>query len=497
MKASSTLIAAALVLFVFSSYHESAFSQGRERNNRGRQGNDLLFPYKIPSSLKKSTWEISIDTKNKEEYLKTLNGFNANVLTSSLTYDDAPFLEMVKELKLNYLRFPGGTVANHYNWKKDTLDAPQMKAPDWLRKGVKELLKLKKKYGYKHYLNLVEKCNLNPIIVVNIQNQRADGAVKWITELKKDGLKVKYVELGNEIYFGKQNIKSTSNVSGYVKICKSFAKALKKAHPELVIGVTAGPFFTSKWNPWNISLGKESFFDAVIYHDYEHHPTPKKDPQKALVEFCLASEIRVESIVKTNAKIFKKKPIWMTEWNFHTDTTKKVGNTIISPLYAASYFLSLVDNMDVIKISCYDKLEGNMIRIPSLKRKIKMSIYPGWVLVGEAAADANETAPLKIKPEKPNSWKFSPLVGRAFFNGDEIKILAVNRTPLKKDLVIKVDKKTWTRNCNIAYFSSENLSQKLNINSKTNGIIKKEGRAPVSIQPYSVNVITIKDESKK
>jgi hypothetical protein len=103
----------------------------------------------------------------------------------------------------------------------------------------------------------------------------------------------------------------------------------------------------------------------------------------------------------------------------------------------------------------------------------------------------------KVKPLKPSDWNFYPFSARAFTTKEEIRVLAVNRTPLKKEVSLTVDSKRWTGEGKLFSFSAPDLTTRLKIRSEGSNIreLSVQG-GKVSIPPFSINVITL-DRKKK
>jgi alpha-L-arabinofuranosidase len=179
----------------------------------------------------------------------------------------SPAWETFKKMGLTCLRFPGGADCHPYRWESVAETVRVYKAAGfwqpWLEKTTPA-----GHYGYKTFLDLCKKYNIEPILQVstmtewdsktgalgwtmNTKNvQEIDPVVRyaadWVRDVKKNGYKVKYWEIGNE-----EGCYPGMTGKRYGQWVKRFVRAMKAADPEIKIIVTGHR------HDWNTELLKQ------------------------------------------------------------------------------------------------------------------------------------------------------------------------------------------------------------------------------------------------
>jgi len=178
--------------------------------------------------------------------------------------DDDRFWIMKKEnrtlasLHLSPLRFPGGEVADNYDWMTGRVERPS----EWPREasspsGTAE------RTDYREFIQAATESGARDLFfVVNVdgafhapgdvaKNLRlyADKAAQWVKAVKDQGRRVRYWEIGNEPYLG---VGYPLSVEEYAAALNAFAAAMRAVDPDILIGA-AGP-------PW---ADAESFADVI------------------------------------------------------------------------------------------------------------------------------------------------------------------------------------------------------------------------------------------
>jgi len=157
------------------------------------------------------------------------------------------FIGRLREGGVTALRFPGGEVADNYDWETNRLVDPS-KFPYEKAQSADAASRL----NYLEFLTVAKKAGIeNLFFVVNLESAfaasgdlqtnleaYADKAARWVAAVKKAGYRVPYWEIGNESYFG--------NLFGltaheYATAVKLFARKMKAADPKIKIGAL-GPF---------------------------------------------------------------------------------------------------------------------------------------------------------------------------------------------------------------------------------------------------------------
>ena len=152
------------------------------------------------------------------------------------------YLDNLKKLKIQTMRFPGGEVADNYDWRTNTLNDPKRwptsKSPD----------DAKKRMDFDEFMQLQKALSSEPLIVVNLENgfvtgdleEAADVAAAWVRYANVEKhYNVKYWEIGNESYLIQTRYPLTAKE--YAKAFNLFAKKMKAVDPTIKLGAN-GPF---------------------------------------------------------------------------------------------------------------------------------------------------------------------------------------------------------------------------------------------------------------
>ncbi len=264
---------------------------------------------------KTSVADVSVDLSVVQPISPLLFGHNVEYIgpgqglcdsqTGQLRPDIAPFL---RGLKPEILRFPGGTLSNFYHWADGI--GPQARrgqgCPDWDPKhapcigmtlGTDEFFQFARAIGCPAVVFTVnvptEKeikdkpwmgtapeaaawvayCNAMPenntVLGTDAHGKDWGKAGDWAKKRVQNGhaepYRVKYWELGNEIFT------AFKNPADYAKTCREFSKAMKAVDPSIRIGVVGKDTeFHLEDSPWNQAVLKETkgYADFLIAHFY-------------------------------------------------------------------------------------------------------------------------------------------------------------------------------------------------------------------------------------
>ncbi len=318
-------------------------------------------------------------------------------------HDNATLLNNWKEAKVSMLRYPGGTWGDHYVW-----DHPEKSY--FAAKGNNENTIITPE----QFVAMCRKCGAEPIFQANalvkgevssnwinptkIEDIRAGAqwTAAWVRQANKvNGWKVKYWEIGNELWI-------MYRPEEYATIVREYSRAMKAVDPSIKIiacGLSShvGPFklewFNFRDDPnWKIrtanSNDAESWnralftiakgdFDYVAPHPYISHLAEKgaPDPEPRDIYLQTTAKIWDQDGLKNQYDLLKQYhspvKIAVTEWctNFSYSVSAKGG----------------------LKLPMYFYSQGN---------GVNAAHYMGQIVAGEA----NEIAVLHSVDETQNLW---------------------------------------------------------------------------------------------
>ncbi|TAN66281.1 MAG: hypothetical protein EPN17_14520 [Methylobacter sp.] len=153
----------------------------------------------------------------------------------------------LSQANVTALRYPGGEVADNYNWETNSLENPN----EFPKEAPNASLKAQR-LDYLEFLGHAAKMGVtNIFFVVNVEGAflapgntdnnillYAQKAARWVADVKRHGYHVSYWEIGNEPYLSSTTYSLTP--LEYAKALKIYYREMKRADPSIQIGVT-GP----------------------------------------------------------------------------------------------------------------------------------------------------------------------------------------------------------------------------------------------------------------
>jgi hypothetical protein len=291
-----------------------------------------------------------------------LLGFNARPCDEYMTnpWSNPDFVGALARTHPGFLRYPGGTIANNWNWKTG---GPDGKPTSYLTSNLKTGADI---------------AGFVPIFCVNVETHDLQHALNGLAMAEAQGLPIKFVEMGNELYLsGGQAAFPTGREYG--ELCQTWIAAIKIRFPGAKCAFAGTPNTANArrldWDKQVISACTN--FDAITFHQYwssQVKPVSagrgfwgtkaQQDAQWAALkapgglETMLSqpndrwNAMREENDAPTNADI------WYTEFNL-TDTVGPTRQTWAHGLFLANAFQTLFQDGRVSMISPHMWYDGN------------------------------------------------------------------------------------------------------------------------------------------
>jgi len=191
--------------------------------------------------------EVKVKGKIKERVSPLFFGVNTLYWLQNDETRKNPILnEYLKKLNIDIMRYPGGEVADNFNWKKNTLD--DSKEFPYSRKKTDPITRM----DFDEFVSWKSSLGSEAIIVVNLEQgfiegdieKAADEAAEWVRYANiTKGYGIKYWEIGNESYH--LGTRYSLSARQYAKAYKIFYEKMKKVDPTIKIGAI-GPFSPKK-----------------------------------------------------------------------------------------------------------------------------------------------------------------------------------------------------------------------------------------------------------
>jgi hypothetical protein len=265
-----------------------------------------------------------------------LYGVNYDYLGAA-TFKDAKVEPLLARLDPGTLRYPGGTEADFFDW-----------GTGMPTKGAKDykftLAKLEKAYKATGAAPIFD---LNVLATGNRLN--TTNMVNALKTARADGLPVKYVEIGNELYGGGQFAKTFTSGRVYGETVKVYVPVLHRDFPGVKVAADAVLNPTNQHQQtWNRQLlatatGADAP-DALILHDY---PGLIYDPfTQADVPPLFANAYTAIKELTARVASLDGKPVWLTEFDYRGPYAERkkpnpVRTSYARELYVAEFALML------------------------------------------------------------------------------------------------------------------------------------------------------------
>jgi hypothetical protein len=421
---------------------------------------------------------------------------NPDFLGANTTFFPRPYdftapdvVKLTQDLNLQNVRFPGGAQANWFDWKTGTFFTQdilnQRVSPDRAMKNpaVDErdlMAKYHPAFTVAGMAGFCQQCGADPVWTANLYSGTPQEAADWVAYNKQHGYPNKFWELGNEFYLSVDRSKFPT-VQDYIKTARETTAEMKAADPTVQIGIIAtenrppakaihgeGEWIEGGDNAaWNDAIAKESFYDAIIVHEYfliRDEIVGKSEDEVHRYLMARTSVILPELVDYYHKKFGDKVQIWVTEWNLNPYLKAMVRDnpkmfpkdlrvdhywmvrTVDHALYVADWYLQALRFPETIKVTDLHVLAGQghwgLFQLPAPekdntdKKFLINSPYYAVSWVGDAMHHADsyvsgqvEGAPMLQGGIAFKNDQFPGVVAGAFFkNGKITSVIMINKT---------------------------------------------------------------------
>jgi alpha-N-arabinofuranosidase len=305
-------------------------------------------------------------------------------------------MKIVDKLRVGALRYPGGSLANNFNWKMAV--GPLESRPNF-------------QFGIDEYIALCRRLRAEPVMTVSDYFGTAGEAAELVEYLNAPAaaghpwaLKraawghpspygVKWFELGNETDEGNHQMqpfrKFTS--SQYVQWAREYVTKMKAVDPTIKIGVSSDA--TNTLNPdsdWNRLIFQKtpSFVDFIIVHTYT--PSVPEDATEAQLNGAAAASmastdnlrIRLQKYHQAIRRLSGRDlPFAITEYNVEADQERIIPYrfSFAAGLEAADFIrMCLQPETGVVMANYWQLLNGYWGMIQGVSVRAPYSFFRLW-----------------------------------------------------------------------------------------------------------------------
>ena len=257
-----------------------------------------FYPFATPAD---TSVKVHIQTGRAVAFNHQLIGVNTN--GHGLSFHDPRMDTVLAQSSIPQVRFPGGSVANLYDWETDTFYPGQREQPN--------------PFYFSEYAQAMVKHGISSMLVFNVITDSVEKSVARLINRTASGLTIDFVEAGNENYNGKNaggGRLNGSNPHIYVKFCGQLSKALKSSNPKTKVAAVMSPWAGFKTGGWNdvVASSSPAVFDAVVMHPYTgvgHAGVVSRAGARKVLQ----ASVQVQSYIREYLQHFTQ-PLLLTEW---------------------------------------------------------------------------------------------------------------------------------------------------------------------------------------
>lgn len=302
------------------------------------------YPFELPKEIRAT---LNVHSEQKTQVNHMLLGLNCNWpenLYGKTGYNNPVAQELIRSLKPSSLRFPHGVWANFYDWESDGRRiTDDYKTP--YDSAVKDHPDLK--YGFDGLHALHQDLEFDVLLTFNVNYDSPEKSARRLTDRRDKGFDVKWVELGNEIFWKTQRSSAVIDVENYIDVSKAHAAALRRVDPAVKLSV---PVHWRKptTDAWNMAMKQHDHFDAVTVHKHMGNSEDRDGAARTL-----GARREMLEMARTIRTVFPGKPFWISEWSV------ACGDNAISILGMADTYLGFLDHPELFELADYFQINAS------------------------------------------------------------------------------------------------------------------------------------------
>ncbi|GAA4468863.1 hypothetical protein GCM10023189_54910 [Nibrella saemangeumensis] len=318
-------------------------------------------------------------------------GVNGNVTGQNMPWNNPALVNGLKKTGAGTIRYPAGTIANYWDWDIGWID-PAVPDSLMIRWVVQQgLNRSHDRYPLENLAKALRETGVTPVFVLNMLSKDLDHSLRGLRKAKALGLPVRFVELGNELYF---NLPYESRVfptpEAYGQTCRNWIEAIKREFPGVQCAVLGTELARNdRQRDWTRRvLAQVPNADAVIFHVYTPFGLdgiaerannnagqegvtngPNRQPlaDRQQTELTLLNDAGAYArMINTAFGAARRlrgmntpadKEIWATEFNVRADSSA-VRGTWANTLFVTAFYLSFLESRQVT-LTHYHNIQGN------------------------------------------------------------------------------------------------------------------------------------------
>ena len=298
-------------------------------------------------------------------------GHMLNYLTKP-TWTNQSFIDSVKTLNLEIIRYPGGTESQYFDWQTGRSVPSSLWTNGTLfnHSYIGTVPHVSYPLSQLHYF--YQQTGIKPIFCLNLLTKTLSNQIQMLQAAHSLGIPIEYIELGNELYFTDQDfVNKYSNPIDYVlDIKNNWIPQISVLFPNSKIAVIGGydgltdlngNSIPNRITSWNDTLfAQNTNTNAITFHYYL--PPNTSTLSNPNITQALAAPFKHWPNLKTNTvdNVTNGMDCWITEYNLNdgNQTIYAIASSWAHGLYTASLF-SLMLEEPKIKMLLNHQITGS------------------------------------------------------------------------------------------------------------------------------------------
>jgi hypothetical protein len=432
-------------------------------------------------------------------------GFNLNSLTKP-TWQNSSFLDSVKALHPQLIRYPGGTESQYFDWQAGGIISQNFWTSGQLFNHGYLSTVPQVPHTLTQLLYLYQQSGIKPVFCLNMLTKSLSDQLLMLKTADSLGIPIEFIELGNELYFTDQDFvnKYPQPVDYVLDIKNNWIPALDSLYPNALISVIGSysgsldlnnnpvPARISTWN--DTLLARNPGGNAFTFHYYiPPNTTTFLNPN---ITQALAAPFRHWPTFKANTinLINNGMECWITEYNLSDGNLNNyaIASSWAHGLYTASFFslmleepkISMLLNHQITGSPAFASLASYTLFGDTISNR--MTAEGNAMRLIHKAIGGNQSATKLQFSLNPmitvGPTNYPSLIGWKFENGSnkEFIFLNLSGTTFQLDLAS-------LQNASLSYeqITAANPLQ-LNLTTQNLSVIKGSFTNTLSVAPYSL-----------
>jgi len=305
---------------------------------------------------------INFDLSSSRPIPKAIHGANQNWFTLfPITHN--LIKEAINKLGFTQIRFPGGTVSNYYDWVKFAPDWQAIETLPDVPEHVKnsrssfesQVVSLRPSMFYK----TLEGIDKEMTFVANVYLNTPEEITGSLQRLKDNGVIVKRLEMGNEMYFSRYNL----TVGEYMSRAHETNQAAKKIFPEVKTALVVDrDLWLVGREDFDWDIPNRDWYDAIIIHAYtlSHIDLWQQNKQDYITWLTNSRREEFGKFIDRVKKKYPNKELWLTEWNFIEPNELLFTNSYAQAYYVYDFLLDILRYPEIAVANHAPMIGGNV-----------------------------------------------------------------------------------------------------------------------------------------